>query len=169
MTGMNRGRLARSGSALAIAALLLSSACGSSTGADPKHRMQPLKTFDGSAPKATHVADFSRQIGPQTKTVTIPADSVGILVRFDCLGDGEKFMLHFEGFGISRAGHRCDEIGDGVLPYADMGTASNPAVHRGDTVRITVQVGPKVRWSLGVDLTPDEATEDRLINPQSYS
>jgi hypothetical protein len=162
---MNGTWSARSASVLAIGAILVSSACGSSDGDGHHHRTEPLKTFDGSDPTATHVADFNREVGPQTKTVTIPADSLGALVRFDCVGDGETFRLRLTGFGIASGRSTCDAIGEDVYVLGGAGTVTDPAVRRGDTVRIAVQVEPDVRWSLSVDLTPDEATADRLVNP----
>lgn len=165
---MDCGWLARLGFGLTVAAMLLtSSGCGFSPLHDDPHRTEPLKTFKGGEAKAIHVADYNGRAGPATKTVRIPADAPEMLIRFDCVGDGEKFTLRIKGFDIDSGGGRCDHIGGTGYSLGAGNTQGQPVVRHGDALQIKVKVDPEVRWSLSIDLAPDHATAERLVGVDS--
>lgn len=168
VVSMDRGRLTRWWCGLTVAAMLLtSSGCGFFAVDDDPHRTEPLRNFRGGEAKAIHVADYNGRSGPATKTVRIPVDAPEMLIRFDCVGDGEEFTLRVKGFDIASGGGRCDHLGGVVYSLGSGNTQGQPVVRRGEALQIRVRVDPEVRWSLSIDLAPDHETTQRLVDVDS--
>lgn len=148
--------------AVGFAAVLALSACSDDGGvAAEAKRTSPLSAYEAES-GAVHVADFNDEVGPGSKTVTIPSSSERILVRFDCLGPGESYRISISGDGFG--GSTCDAIREfGGVPYG------SSDVKRGQRFTIKVKVAESVRWSASIDLPESEAASDRLVNARSSS
>lgn len=120
--------------------------------------------FGNDDREAIHVAEFNDQLGPGTQSVTIPESSSGIIVRFDCVGDGD-FKLNVSHLGKGRSA--CDAIGEDGYSSGYMNTGGDLAVRKGTKTTMKVVVAGDVRWSVSVDLVNDKETYDRLAGIDS--
>lgn len=162
VANLHTDRMTRPWVAAGLAAALVPSACSNDDRGEVDQRRSPsLSTYEAES-GAVHVADFNDQVGPGSKTVTIPSSSERILVRFDCLGPGESYRISISGDGFG--GSTCDAIREfGGVPYG------SSDVKRGQRFTIKVKVAESVRWSASIDLPESEAASDRLVNTRSSS
>lgn len=127
-------------------------------------RTEPLRMYGDDDREAIHVAEFNDQLGPGTKSVTIPESSSGIIVRFDCVGDGD---VQLSVSHLDKVKFTCVGIAEDGYSTGGMNTGGDLAVRKGTKTTMKVVVADDVRWSMGVDLINDKETFDRLAGADS--
>lgn len=153
----------RSLAALSVVTSLLLSGC-SSESPDTEHertRIKALRVFGDDYSGVTHVADFNNRRGPGSETVEVPADASGLVVRFDCVGPRQKFILEIP--VLSKGGSTCDALAGFGWSAGSFDVSGKPAVKKGQMVTANIEVGADVNWSISFDLAYSEESFESML------